>query len=384
MANRYAWEKLGRTRWDMKADICTEYGEVHEYGQSPDGLLRQIHAVGARNWSPGPLADVWEELGDELVGAEALAHDWSEEGVFKIPGDIGQEHSQEQRTCKVRLQFSQEEELVVLGSCLAINADSMVAIQFALSRGRHQWAKRRHQLCRRRVGLRRRVGRYYETVGQAVLHGLEGVPLSQTVLKAVQSFDRRCLRARLCMQKREEEGWMAFRTRQHAQLRRLFTGIGRVDLLVQLLERHHGWAGHATRLNEQHIAAQWSKEGTIEEWGLTQAVYDEDKRNATGWRHPGAGHIVRWEAVLARVHGDRWHEAAMDHSRWRGLRATFVVLACDALLGKQHRVFGFGDRAVDVVQVPHTAERQRELRWRCRLRRGSLESTHVDGSLLGL
>jgi len=330
MANRWAWEKVGRTAWDMKAAICTQRSEVHEYGQTPDELLNQILEVRTRNLSPRPCADGQAESGDAVVGAEEWVPDWSAGGAVSVPDDVGCQPLSAQQGSEETVRFAQAGELVILGSRLAIDADAMVAVQFALSRGRCQWAKRRRQLCRRRVALGKRLERYYETVGQTVLHGLEGVPLSQSVLKAVQSFDRRCLRAMLCMHKREQEGWTAFRTRQHTLLRRVFTGIGRVELLAKLLQRHHGWAGHVTRLNDQHIASQWSKEGTTEQWGLTQAIFSEDMRNVTGWRHPGAGRIVRWEDVLARVHGDRWRETAMDRARWRSLRASFVASACDA------------------------------------------------------
>jgi len=107
----------------------------------------------------------------------------------------------------------------------------------------------------------------------------------------------------------------------------------------------------------QYIASQWSKEGTTEQWGLTQAIFSEDMRNVTGWRHPGAGRIVRWEDVLVRVHGDRWRETAMDRARWRSLRASFVASACDALLGHGHRVFGVGDGRAGVELAPQRTRR---------------------------
>ena len=83
---------------------------MHEYGQSLEGLLQEIQDVRARNMSPYHCVSLRAGSGDELADADMLVHDCSVVGA---------------------------------GACLAIDADAVAAVQFALSRGRRQWAIRR-------------------------------------------------------------------------------------------------------------------------------------------------------------------------------------------------------------------------------------------------
>ena len=148
----------------------------------------------------------WQKLGDDSFQME----------VPQVPGH------------QAILSFERVEQMIVLGSCLNVVADSAVAVDFAIERARRHWLQRRTQLCRRRVPLSRRIAAFYDTVGRTLLHGLEGVVLKQSVAKTVQSFDRQCLREMLCMKKRDDEAWLTFRRRQHAVIRQVFSKLGRM------------------------------------------------------------------------------------------------------------------------------------------------------------
>jgi len=230
--------------------------------------------------------------------------------------------------------FQHKETLVVLGACLAPDADADVAMKFALSRGLSHWIQRRKALCRRRVLLCKRIRRYYSTVGATVLHGLEGLPLTQNLLGKVISFDRRNLRSMLCLRKLPDEAWKAYTKRQNALLRKVMGGMHCMELAARLLAKQHGWAGHVTRLGHHHVAAQWARAGTLEDWHLKQAVYSHcDAANTTRWRHKSKGPKVHWEANLARVFGDQWRTLALDRRKWKAGKAYFICECCDALMG---------------------------------------------------
>ena len=201
--------------------------------------------------------------------------------------------------------------------------------------------QRRAQLCRKRVPLAKRIRKYFGTVGLTLLHGLEGVDLSQGVLKSVQSFDRHCLRDMLCMRKPDDVGYIAFRRKPHAVLRRILSKMGVKELAAQLIAKHHGWAGHVARLDERHLAAAWAGEFTQEQWRLQQAVGEAcDPCNKTKWRHSRRGPVSRWDGLLFRIIGGNWWALAQDRKWWQESRQPFVRDACDAFLGAGHRVFG--------------------------------------------
>jgi len=270
-ANKAAWKELGHTSYSMRVDIDAKFGQ--KIGL--DGLMAHL----------------------------------------TVP-------------------FQQEDVLEVLGACLAPDADADVALRFALSRGRGRWMQRRKPLCRRRVLLCKRIRRYYSTVGLTVLHGLEGVPLTQSLLGKVMSFDRRNLRSMLCMRKRGDDTWKSFTKRQSRLLRKVMGGMHCMELAARLLAKQHGWAGHVTRLGSHHVAAQWSRAGTLEDWHLKQAVYAHcDSANVTKWRHKSKGPNVHWEVNLARVFGDQWRTLALDRGKWRASKAFFICRCCDELMG---------------------------------------------------
>ena len=246
----------------------------------------------------------------------------------------------------------------ILGSCLTPMADSDRAVQFALSRGRAHWVQRRLQLCRKRVLLRKRIDRYYATVALTVLHGLEGVPLTQALLRDVMSFDRRNLKSMLGARKRAGETWQDFGKRQNRFLRRFMEKIGATELVARLLAKQHGWAGHVSRLPAHHVAAEWAQTGTLEHWHLTQAVYSTlDAKNSLSWRHASKGPKTHWETNLMRVYGDNWRPLTADRKSWRRGRARFISDLGDDLLGRNARLFGVSCTpsavAMDGVAVSH-------------------------------
>ena len=120
-------------------------------------------------------------------------------------------------------------------------------------------------------------------------------------------MDRRNLQAMLCLRKRVDEQWAVFIKRQHRFLRTFMGRIGVMELAAKLLAKQHGWAGHVTRLSQQHVAWGWSRVGTLEDWHLKQAVHTHvDPRNTTSWRHKATGPKAHWEGNLVLVFGDQW------------------------------------------------------------------------------
>ena len=190
--------------------------------------------------------------------------------------------------------------------------------------------------------MSKRIGRYLSTVGLTLLHGTEGILLTQRVVKEVQAFDRHCLREMLCMKKPGLMGWTEFRRRQHRILRRTFSGMRRLELTGQLLKKQHGWAGHVARMNPEHLAAQWARGTCLETWRMLQAVGQcLDSRSQRGtWRHTRAGPVRRWDTILNRSQGADWLEMAQDRDAWKLQCSDFVNRAATVLLGSGHRLFG--------------------------------------------
>ena len=184
------------------------------------------------------------------------------------------------------LEFQLCSELIVVGSCLTVDADTDAAIDFALARARGLWMQSKTALCRKRVPISKRVENYYCSIGASALHGLEGVPLTQTALKKVMGFDRSCLRAMARMVKHEGETWVNFRRRQNKFLRNLFDKLQIQELGVRLLSKQHGWARHVLRLSPSDIAYIWANTGTLEEWHSMQAFHSVlDPTSKNRWRH---------------------------------------------------------------------------------------------------
>ena len=172
-------------------------------------------------------------------------------------------------------------------------------------------------------------------------HGLGGVPLSQAVLRQVLSFDRRNLKAMLCMKKRSGETWELYHRRQNQFLRIFLGKVGCMELAARLLAKQYGWAGHMARLPEHHVAAQWGRAGTLEQWHSTQTIGTQlDPSNKTKWRHKVKGAKVHWESLLARLLGDTWRHQAMDRKGWRKDRQHFLERAGQILLGEGAKLLG--------------------------------------------
>ena len=153
------------------------------------------------------------------------------------------------------------------------------------------------QLCYRRVPLSKHIRRYFGTVGLTVLHGTEGIHLTQEVLRAVQSFDRHGLREMLCWKRRDGMGFTEFNRKQHAILRRILSSMGVAELAAQLFATQHSWVGHLARLNESHIVSKWVCEFSLEEWRLQQAVGQivGQSGKRTTWRHSKREPVTRWD-----------------------------------------------------------------------------------------
>ena len=168
------------------------------------------------------------------------------------------------------ISFAYREEIVLLGSCLTLKADSQRSAEFTLGRAWQHWIQRRPQLCHKRIPLLKRIQRYYNTVAATALHGLEWVPLTQSIAKAIKSTDWRCLRSMLCLIKRSDENWVAFKRRQNGIIRKILQDSRTREVMARLLQKQHRWAGHVTRLDSKHLAAQWAQAWTLEECHLSQ------------------------------------------------------------------------------------------------------------------
>jgi len=261
--------------------------------------------------------------------------------AIRIDAQLGIKTGQISPVSHVDVIFSRASRLEVLGACLTSQANAEDAIDFALSRGHGHWIMRRRQLCRRRVRLTLRVRRYYATVGLTVLHGLDGVPLTQALLRKVLSFDRRNLKSMLSMRKHSEETWVDYRRRQNRCLRRFMDRAGIMELVARLVGKQHGWAGHLMRLPPHHVVHSWGRTGTLEDWHLKQAIWSQcDPGNRTLWRHGRKGYQTHWEANLAACFGDLWRTRADDRKMWRASRTSYILQTLSRLLGENAKPMG--------------------------------------------
>jgi hypothetical protein len=167
------------------------------------------------------------------------------------------------------------------------------------------------------------------------------VPLTQTALRKILSFDRRNLRSMLAIRKRSEETWVEYRHRQNSYLRRFMNTAGIMELVARLVGKQHGWAGHMVRLPQHHVAHSWGHTGTLEDWHLKQTIYSHfDPCNKSSWRHPRKGHQAHWESNLASCFGDLWRAKASDRKAWRSSRTHYIVERLNTLLGANAKPLG--------------------------------------------
>ena len=147
-------------------------------------------------------------------------------------------------------------------------------------------------------------------------------------------------------------GFTQYRRKQHMNLRRVLSRMGRTELAAQLLAKQHAWAGHLARLDEAHLAAQWASSFSLEQWRLQQAIgMAFDKSGVkTRWRHCKRGPITRWDNLFCRVEGLGWRSTAQDRTAWKRARRRFVQEAANQLFGAGHRMFGVEDGASMVAQ----------------------------------
>ena len=150
----------------------------------------------------------------------------------------------------------------------------------------------------------------------------------------------------LCMKKPSSRGFTEHRRRQNNILRRILWQMGQMELTVQLLKKHYGWAGHVARMPPGRIAAQWALGATLEAWRLQQAVGQAvDKQNRLRWRHAKKGPVTRWDSLLHRVLGPTWTTMAQDRDKWKASCKGFAQEACNLLFGVGHRMFGLTEGA---------------------------------------
>ena len=311
---------IGASIKQFRTMLCEFAGVMHEHGI-------QLKASKCK-WFANAVA--WEQLGASEFSMRV-----------DIDGHLGCKVGMSTPISHVTLHFTRSQTLEVLGACLTPEADATTAIVFALSRGFAHWIQRRRQLCRRRVLLSKRFHRYYATVGLTVLHGLEGVPLTQALLRKVLSSGRRNLKSMLNMKKRTLEPRVDFRRRQNRFLRGFMGRTGIMELAARLLAKQHGWAGHVIRLPSHHVAHSWSRVGTMEDWHLKQAIYSHlDSANVMQWRHRSKGPKTSWECNLAKVLGDQWRAAALDRKSWGANRILYINSVGDDLLGHGSQLFG--------------------------------------------
>ena len=209
---------------------------------------------------------------------------------------------------------------VHLGSYIDSMNDVKASVSHRIREAWKHWHSRKEQLCRRRVPLRSRIQRWYQTIGKTLCYGMGELNLLVEDVHRLNAFSLSCFRSMLARNRRAEETPWSFRSRLNLQIKRILAEMGQPLVGSIALALHHMWAGHVVRSGEQHLARSLLMFRDCE-WELQQSQLPSSQRI----RRDLSGRPVTWEWRLSRCHGHMWKQHCGDRLGWKHLRKGFLA-----------------------------------------------------------
>ena len=221
--------------------------------------------------------------------------------------------------------------LVVFGVCIDSNACSSASFDHRLGQTIAHFEGRSKVLCNRRIPLKARIARFYETCTRALLYGCGTWTITDALSQEFAVCERRFLRRMMARKKSIEESWVHYLLRLDPKIDDLLFGMQIVPLLGQCLLAYFGWGGHVARLADTSVCkiihcwrdSDWLR--TSQEMINTVGTGDARPMQVVG--RPRA----RWDNRMEQAISSAWRHLAQMRSEWvimkfRAARAEFMKI----------------------------------------------------------
>jgi ribonuclease HI len=212
------------------------------------------------------------------------------------------------------------------GTWKVLSCDRMVALGVGLDREgsteeavRHRlacfwrtWASVKSSFCDRRIPLKMRLRRFYDTLGRTLLYGAGGWTVSTGTLRSVKRAEKICLCQMSCRGKKEGECAKEYWERIWNFAKGAVFQLGVQDLQMQVCQLYFGWAGHILRLQPDRPIRRivtWRDNF----WLRAHQAMGNKARELMASR----GRPTRWEDALEAAFGANWGKLCHDRDVWR-------------------------------------------------------------------
>ena len=142
--------------------------------------------------------------------------------------------------------------IVALGVAIDNHGSTDVAFNHRLSQFIAHFEARSKVLCARRVPLKARIRRFYETCVRTLLYSAGGWTYSVSLLERLRKAAYRCLRRMFGRQKLDGEIWMHYVHRVDHQINAVLKDLNIMPIVLQSLTLHFAWAGHVARMGSEN------------------------------------------------------------------------------------------------------------------------------------
>ena len=210
--------------------------------------------------------------------------------------------------------------IVHLGSCIDSMNSVSAAIAHRLKVSWQHWHDRKSQLCRRRVPLRKRILRWFQTVGKTLCFGLGELNLLNEHIAKLDSFNLYCLRCMLSRRRPTNMTPWDFNHRLNVKIRGILREMNQPLAGSLAVCLQHTWAGHVERSDPTSLC-RCLMHYRDASWWAEQQTLPAHKRH----RRVDVGRPITWESRLSRCHGNKWWELCSDRLVWKQYRAAFVA-----------------------------------------------------------
>jgi len=228
--------------------------------------------------------------------------------------------------------------MIALGIAIDSSGSSNTAFAHRLTQMIAHFENLSLVLCARRIPLKLRIRRFFETCCRSLLYGAGGWTFTKTLIDKIQHAERRCLRRIFARRQEPGEWWIHYVRRVDALIDRVMEDMQIMPLAAQALCMHFSWAGHIMRLDTQN-PCQWVHKWRDAYW--LRRCQSEGNQLVLGSARPRMqwGRVLpRWDDLLAELEGLGWMGASQSRKDWISKKLTLTYEAHEKLTKKTHLV----------------------------------------------
>jgi hypothetical protein len=307
------------------ADDCILLAKSRQEAISMLGIfVKHLRAWGL-DYKPGSLE--YLSNGEDFCALGPCGEDWD------LDGEV----------VKVRCRSS----MCILGVLLDKKGSSIASARHRAAQAwTHFWARKK-TFCRRHISLRKRVSRFYETVGRTFLHNAGGWAYDDALCSFISSLDQSFWRVLLCRSPQCGETQGEFIHRTNALIEKFRIEWKMPTLLEHAMKAHFGWCGHLVRHPSMANAlVKWRDRNWCTSTAPDGKLFPSGNPRV---RFARKGPQVMFEDLVAREIPD-WQLLSQDRSGWR----TSSLMACRSVLRS------FGRPCVGANYLKHISNRLKD------------------------